>query len=86
MTFEDATGHRETIGERLAGLIPTEIEQPAKPGEGYKRAIGGNSVRFKCRQCKSASAAWTNPPGCGSTVNISAATITGKPVWASLLP
>ena len=50
--IDEVTGSRETIGERLAGLIPTEIEMPEKPGEGYKRAIGGNSVRFKCRQCK----------------------------------
>lgn len=52
MTVSEATGRRMTIGERLAGLVPTEIETPDEPGAGYKKSyLTEKGTVFTCAVC-----------------------------------
>lgn len=51
--IEAATGRRETIGERLAALVPAEIELSPEPGGGYtgKPTLARSGQTFRCRRC-----------------------------------
>lgn len=52
MTVEEAMELHMTMGERLARLIPTEIENPKTPGGGYSQQRANEGWRFTCSQCK----------------------------------
>ena len=50
-TVEEACERGMTMSERLTRLVPTEIEFPDKPGEGYKKYFQWQGWIFTCAQC-----------------------------------
>lgn len=51
MTVSEATGHRMTIGERLAGLVPTDVWNASETGDVPQSYLSEKGTVFTCDTC-----------------------------------